>query len=99
MDGLKNLAELLSQYDWREVVEIGIGTAIGAGHAFYDCAKGSERKSSASLTGVITAFTAAFDPIQPMDSFCRSFGNGLLGGASYIASYHAISKILNALSA
>jgi len=98
MNELKDLTDLLSQYDWREVIEVGIGTAIGTGHAIYDKIKGKKKWSSTSLAGFTGVLTAAFDPIQPIDSFYRNIGNGLLGGASYIVSYDIASRTLSAFS-
>ena len=97
MDELKYLSELLKQYDWREVIGIGIGTTIGTGHAIYDKIRGERRKRRVTLVVPTTAITTVFNFDEPIDSFYRNFGNGLLGGVSYIVSYLGVSRLLNAL--
>lgn len=98
MDGLRDIADLLSQYDWREFISIGIGTALGTIHAVYDRVKGSEREPSVPLTIFATALTGAYNPPPQGDSMFRNLGNGILGGLAYVISYEGVHEFANWLS-
>ena len=97
MDGLRDIADLLSQYDWREVITLGIGSAIGAAHAIYDVFRGNEGEPSVPLTIFTTALTGAYNPCPPGDSISRNFGNGILGGLAYVISYEGVHGLANLL--
>ncbi len=91
---MNNFTELLGQYDWREVIGMGIGAIVGTSSAVYDRIKDRERihditglKSKNMSTGFISAFIASFDPFPPIDPFYRNFRCGILGTGSYTASY------------
>ena len=98
---MNNLTELFGQYDWREVIGMGIAAIVGTSSAVYDRIKDRERihditglKSKNISTGFISAFTASFDPFPPIDPFHRNFGCGILGAASYISSYMFVTALL-----
>lgn len=90
MDGLKDIADLISQYDWREVISLGMGTAAGSGHAIYDIFRGNEKEPSTPLAILSAALAGAYNPVPPWDSFSRNLVNGLLGGLAYVFSYELV---------
>jgi hypothetical protein len=96
MNELKDLAELVSQYDWREAISVGVGTATGLVHAVYDKTKGNRRKSNSGFGGGVAAFSAAFNPYD--DGLGRGLGNGIAGGLAYHLVYTGTYKLLDRIS-
>lgn len=91
MDGLKDLTDILSQYEWQEALSAGVGTIGGIAHAVYDRSKGNKRQSG-FVSGGIGGFTAG---INSDAGVIRGIGNGLVGLVAYNIAYYGTSKLLN----
>ena len=92
MNELKDLADLVSQYDWREAINVGIAAEMV--HAVYDKTKGNRRESDSLFGSGGGVFFAAYN----IDGIVRSLGNAIAGGFAYHLVYTGTYKLLDRMS-
>ncbi len=98
MEELACLTEILNNYDYREVISVGIGAVFGLLHASYHNHYRSKVKVSRVLMGTSAGISSIINSEIPISSFFRDFGNAFVGGISYVAFYNASYWALEGLT-